>query len=71
MPLSMRRRVQELVRKAAEKAGVTIERIVADDAGRPGYVPTTSVAADQKKTSGSKTCEVPPAALIRDGPAPT
>ena len=33
MPLSMRRRVQELVRKAAEKAGVTIERIVADDAG--------------------------------------
>ena len=69
MPLSMRRRVQELVRKAAEKAGATIERIVADDAGWPGDVPTTSVAADQKKTSGSKTCEVPPAALIRDGPA--
>jgi hypothetical protein len=35
MPLSMRRRVQELVRKAADKAGVTIERIVADDVGRP------------------------------------
>ena len=30
MPLSTRRRVQELVRKAAEKASVTIERIVAD-----------------------------------------
>jgi len=28
MPLSMRRRVQELVRKAADKAGVTIERNV-------------------------------------------
>jgi hypothetical protein len=27
MLLSMRRRVQELVRKAAEKAGVTIERL--------------------------------------------
>lgn len=71
MPLSTRRRVQELVRKAAEKASVTIERIVADDVDRAGYVPTTSVRADQKKTSASKTCEVPPAALIRDGPAPT
>jgi len=47
----IRKRVQELVSKAAEKAGVTIEPIVADDVGRPGYVPTTSVAADQKKTS--------------------
>jgi hypothetical protein len=37
----IQKRVQELVRKAAEKAGVTIERIVADDAGRPGYVPTS------------------------------
>jgi hypothetical protein len=49
MPLWTRRRVQELVRKAAEKASVTIERIVPDDVGRAGYIPTTSITADQKK----------------------
>ena len=54
MPLSMRRRVRELVRKAAEKAGVTIERIVADNVGRPGYVPTTSVAAHQEENERIK-----------------
>ena len=32
----IQKRAQELVSKAAEKAGVTLERIVADDASRPG-----------------------------------
>jgi|HubBroStandDraft_3_1064219.scaffolds.fasta_scaffold152636_2 hypothetical protein len=54
MPLSMRRRVQELVRKAAEKAGVTIERIVADDAGRPGY-PKLVACACRRSPSGLQT----------------
>jgi len=43
----------------AGRAGVAIERIVADDVGRPGYVPTTSARPVRRKRADQRLVRFP------------